>query len=88
MLVLAPPVLSSCQAVFGSVGQFAGGCIFTPDQPEVCTWRPMAQTKPLSSRATATTALVFITRRAISRLNLPCSRNCAAQAMSVTAFGN
>ena len=30
----------------------------------------MAQTKPASSRATATTALVFISRRACRRLNL------------------
>jgi len=38
--------------------------IGTPCQPEVCTWRPIAHTKPANSRATATTALVFITRRA------------------------
>jgi hypothetical protein len=59
-----------------------------PCQPEVCTWRPMAQTNPLSSRATATTALFFITRRAVRRLNLAFSRSCAFQAMSVTSLGN
>ena len=48
----------------------------------------MAQTKPASSRATATTALVFITRRATNRLNLAFSRNCAFQAMSVISLGN
>ena len=59
-----------------------------PCQPEVWTSRPMAQTKPASSRATATTALFFMTRRASRRLNFAFSRNCAAQAMSVTALGS
>ena len=48
----------------------------------------MAQTNPVSSRATATTALFFNTRRATRRLNLAFSRSYAFQAMSVTALGN
>jgi len=35
------------------------------------------QTNPASSRATATTALGFIARRAVSRLNFPLSQSCA-----------
>lgn len=64
------------------------GCGCTPRQPEVWTLGPMAHTKPASSRATATTALCFITRRASSRLNLAFSRSCALHAMSVTACGS
>jgi len=59
-----------------------------PRQPEACTSRPMAHTNPVSSRATATTALVFITRRATRRLNFAFSRSCAFQAISVTALGS
>lgn len=66
----------------------AGGSGLTPFQPESCTSRPMAHTNPASSRATATTALVFMTRRALRRLNLLVSRNCAFQAISVTAEGS
>jgi hypothetical protein len=77
------PGLTLCMAAVAAAGSMAMPC-----QPEVCTSRPMAQTKPASSRATATTALVFITRRATRRLNFACKRNCAAQAMSVTALGS
>ena len=42
----------------------------TPFHPERCTSRPIAHTNPASSRAIATTALVFISRRATSRLNV------------------
>lgn len=43
-----------------AAGQAAAGSVLMPCQPEVCTSRPMVQTKPTSSRGTATTALFFI----------------------------
>ncbi len=60
--------------------------IGTPGQPELCTSQPMAHTNPASSRATATTALFFNTRRASRRLNFALNLSCAFQAMSVTAL--
>ncbi len=48
----------------------------------------MAQTNPASPRATAMTALFFITRRASRRLNLAFKHSCAFQAMSVISVGS
>ena len=78
--VLTALPVNQCGAVAGSS--------IKPFQPLVCTCRAIAQMKPASSRATATTALVFITRRATRSLNFAFSRSCAFQAISVTALGS